>query len=175
MNILEILGIVNACSIVILVIITGVYAFYTRKILKEQIDTNRKYETKYKLENVYSPLVQLISRYHGILSKEGLSESLYKKSFSEFRNQYSGIEAKYIHVFILDEKLRWFKIDITEMYKTLNSSEARMHDFKLTQFKRDKLSNSLKNFHSHLIDEIFSFIQEMEGNNSLKDSVYDNE
>lgn len=166
---IQLLNLINASTIPILLTVSS--TCLTHGILREQRNNNKRSETEEKLKNVYSPLAFLTLKYSKILSEYKWNGIQYRFYFVEFITQYHEIERNYFHIIYSDEKLRWFEMSLEEMYKTSDAYNSDSFDVKKSE--RDKISGSLKELYSHLIDEIDSKLREVEGNDSLKDSNFD--
>ena len=107
---LNVLEIINAFSLIILVIITGFYVYVTHKILKEQVKTNRISEIIYELENVYSPIQDSL---HNCIT-----DSINKDSIERYNNtvtfllDFDKIKKNYFHIIISDKFMIKFVSDI---------------------------------------------------------------
>lgn len=133
MNVLELIDIavlnveiIETFSLIILVIITGFYVYYTHKILLEQAKNNNDSKIIYKLENVYSPIEELLRNY---LTDSTNEESLKQYNILiELLSNFYKIKSKYFHVIISDEVLFGYINDIfserEKVFDNINSNKV---------------------------------------------------
>ena len=165
-----ILGAINAISIVILVIITNKYARYTNSILKEQIDNNKKSEIRYELENVYSPMIDIIVKYQGILYKKTGNGQEYHDCFFKFLSEIEKINKNYRHITNSDLKFSFFHRKLQEEYKRYCIQDSLHYSLEIKQSDKDKINDIIKSMQKRLIDVMLVLGDEIEI--KKKDLIY---
>lgn len=162
LSILNILEIINAFSLIVLVIVTGFYAYITNRIFKEQQETNKISEFRYKLENVYSPFIYLLTTFVTSARRNDLKQFEFELLFLDFIEQIYEIDRKYAHITISNGKIMQFIKEITIITKDINVDDS--NQIGLKELERDKLIEKAENLLASLYKEINAFNSDMKKN-----------
>lgn len=149
----------NAYAVVILVILTGSYAWSTRSILGDQRKINKVAEIKNELENAYCPLDEAANTFKLGRTESDFVDLLKSKPssiiqlYTEFERKLLDVRTQYGYITFLDNGLQKCDNEVSKSFKKFAGNQ--------TKENLSELINSIDRFQDHIQTKIREYNKEI--------------
>ena len=175
------LEIINSISVtvlaaitIILSVITAWHANITKKVFKLQEKAIRKTDILYALENVYSPLNNLIDDFmastslklvdvqtKGIHAEASSSVDEWYEAYNLMYHRIKNIQHKYFHVIIFDEQIRLYLIALAPLVTNELAIKKENGTVEINSKVALEVGEISFNFMMHIVSQITEYNEEL--------------